>query len=228
MSPRLQPGSRTVSNEHPLRLVYVGDPMCSWCWGFAPVLQALEDRHGLPVDVIVGGLRPGPEAAPLDDSLRGYLRAEWSKIAEQTGQPFDFASLGREDWVYDTEVAAMAVVTVRRLREELTLPFFLRVQRAFYAEAIDVTVPDAFPALASECGVDPDVFMAAFTEGPAKEDAWNDFALARQMGVSGFPCLFLTDRQRMLLLTYGYRPLMEVENMLAAAKQRLEKSDPPG
>ena len=23
------------------RLIYVMDPMCSWCWGFAPVAQAL-------------------------------------------------------------------------------------------------------------------------------------------------------------------------------------------
>ena len=23
------------------RLLYVMDPMCSWCWGFAPVAQAL-------------------------------------------------------------------------------------------------------------------------------------------------------------------------------------------
>ena len=25
----------------PARLLYVMDPMCSWCWGFAPVAEAL-------------------------------------------------------------------------------------------------------------------------------------------------------------------------------------------
>lgn len=215
-----------MNSTSPLRLVYVGDPMCSWCWGFAPVLEALQERHDLPVDIIVGGLRPGPEAAHLDESLRAYLRTEWSRIAEETGQPFDFRTLEREDWVYDTEVAAMAVVTMRRLREDLTLPFFLRIQRAFYAEAVDVTMPDAFPALASESGADPDAFMAVLTEGTAKEEAWNDFALARRMGVAGFPSLFLTDQQRMLLVTYGYRPLADVENILAAARRRLEESGP--
>jgi putative protein-disulfide isomerase len=32
-----------------LRLLYVMDPMCSWCWGFAPVAKALVEqarRHG--------------------------------------------------------------------------------------------------------------------------------------------------------------------------------------
>ena len=26
------------------RLLYVMDPMCSWCWGFAPVAEALVEQ----------------------------------------------------------------------------------------------------------------------------------------------------------------------------------------
>ena len=26
------------------RLLYVMDPMCSWCWGFAPVVAALAEQ----------------------------------------------------------------------------------------------------------------------------------------------------------------------------------------
>ena len=66
--------------------------------------------------------------------------------------------------------------------------------------------------------------MNAFTEGTAKEDAWNDFALARQLGVAGFPSLFLTDQQRMLLLTYGHRSLADIETILAAGRRRFEES----
>jgi len=209
-----------------LRLVYVGDPMCSWCWGFAPVLEALTARHGLPVDVIVGGLRPGPEAAALDDSMRDYLRGAWTQVREATGQPFDFESLERDDWVYDTEIPAMAVVAMRRLQPELALPFFVRVQRAFYAEAVDVTLPESFPPLVAEIGADPGAFMTALTEGPAKDETWNDFALARQMGVAGFPTLFATDQQRLLQLTYGYRPLAEIEHLLTAASRRFEEVPP--
>ncbi|MFQ5523922.1 MAG: DsbA family protein, partial [Acidimicrobiia bacterium] len=39
------------------KLIYVGDPMCSWCWGFAPEIEDLADEY--PVEVVVGGLRPG-------------------------------------------------------------------------------------------------------------------------------------------------------------------------
>ena len=46
-------------------IIYVGDPMCSWCWGISPALNRLQvaaRRDGIPYRIIMGGLRPG--AAP--------------------------------------------------------------------------------------------------------------------------------------------------------------------
>jgi len=42
-------------------LIYFADPMCSWCWGFAPVIAQVRERYGeaLPVRLVLGGLRPG-------------------------------------------------------------------------------------------------------------------------------------------------------------------------
>ena len=45
--------------------------------------------------------------------------------------------------------------------------------------------------------------------------------------MAGFPSLFLTDQQRMLLLTYGYRSLADVEAILAAARRRFEEAGSP-
>ena len=43
-------------------LYYVHDPMCSWCWGFAPVWQEVRERlTDSPVQVkyLLGGLAAG-------------------------------------------------------------------------------------------------------------------------------------------------------------------------
>jgi protein-disulfide isomerase-like protein with CxxC motif len=41
-----------------IQLIYVADPMCSWCYGFGPELQALlEMMPDANLDIIVGGLR---------------------------------------------------------------------------------------------------------------------------------------------------------------------------
>lgn len=186
-------------------LVYVGDPMCSWCWGFAPELRELERRHGLPVEVVVGGLRPGPVAEPLGDRLRSYLRGEWARIAEVTGQPFDPQALDRQGWVYDTEPAARAVVTMRSMRPDRTLDFFERLQRAFYAEAVDVTDVGEIVPLVDGFEVDAEEFAATLAAEASRAGAWRDFAVARRLGASGFPTLFLRDGSHHHLVARGYR-----------------------
>jgi len=202
-------------------LIYIGDPMCSWCWGFAPVLESLRDEFALPVEVIAGGLRPGPEARIMDHTMRSFLHWEWSRIGELTGQPFDFAALDREVWTYDTELPAMAVVTMRAIDASKTLDFFLRLQRAFYADNVDVTDPDVYPAVASEFGLDGASFVEQMLSEDAKAAAWSDFARSREMGIAGFPTLVLRTGSRARLLTYGYRTAETlrpiVKSALAAA-----------
>ncbi len=197
-------------------LVYVGDPMCSWCWGFAPELDTLVLTTGLPVQVIVGGLRPGPAAQPLDERMRRFLQGHWDHIAELTGQPFDARGLDREDWVYDTELPAIAVAVMRRDLPERTLEFFVTLQRAFYADAVDITDPAVYEDILEDFGVDAGAFVAAMTTEEARGLAWEDFASARRLGVTGFPTLLLHHTGRLSLLAAGYRPAAEIESFLAA------------
>lgn len=191
--------------ESPLvKLIYVGDPMCSWCWGFAPEIESLSEEFD--VEVIVGGLRPGPSAQPLGDRMAEFLREHWVEIAERTGQPFDTGFLDRrDDWVYDTEPAAIAVVTMRELDEPSTLGYFTTVQRAFYAHGDDVTDFEVLARLAADYPVDPDVFRAELETEESKRRAWADFSRARGWGISGFPTLVgeLTE-DRLALLARGW------------------------
>ncbi|MFZ0015168.1 MAG: DsbA family protein [Acidimicrobiia bacterium] len=187
-------------------LIYVGDPMCSWCWGFAPEIEALAGE--LPIEVVVGGLRPGPMAQPLGEQMAGFLRRHWVEIAERTGQPFDTSFLDRADgWIYDTEPAAVAVTQMREMSPEKTLDYFTDVQMAFYGEGRDVTEFDVLTDLASGHDVDLDVFSSALNTDGAKKRAWADFSRARNWGISGFPTLVgeLGDG-RLALLARGWAP----------------------
>jgi putative protein-disulfide isomerase len=200
------------------RLIYVGDPMCSWCWGFAPEIEALAAE--LPVEVVVGGLRPGPMAQPLTESMADALRHHWVQIQERTGQPFDMSGLERgEDWVYDTEPAARAVTQMRELNEEATLGYFTRVQKAFYAEGADVTDADVLTDLATEgvFDVDAEAFRSGLESEESKRRAWDDFTRARNWGISGFPTLIgkLSDG-RLALLARGWAPAATIKERIAS------------
>jgi putative protein-disulfide isomerase len=199
-----------------IELIYIGDPMCSWCWAFDPVLEKLDERYTFPMRTVVGGLRPGPSAEALDDRMRGYLLHHWEEIAERTGQPFDHRQLDREGWVYDTEMCARAVVTMREMAPGSTRPFFSRLQRAFYAEAVDITDPTEYPALLAEFDVDVDSFMTRLLDESSKQAAWADFSEARRLSASGFPTLLVRTGDELAIVSRGYAPYEGLEPALTA------------
>jgi len=186
------------------KLIYVGDPMCSWCWGFAPEIESLAEE--LPVEVVVGGLRPGPMSSPLDERMAGFLGHHWVEIGERTGQPFDISFLDRRDgWVYDTEPAAIAVTQMREMNGDRTLEYFTDVQHAFYGRGEDVTDFEVLTSLTDGYDVDSDAFAAALPTEMAKRRAWEDFSRARNWGISGFPTLVgALEDGRLALLARGW------------------------
>lgn len=199
-----------------IALVYVGDPMCSWCWGFAPVLERLDARFDFPVEVVAGGLRPGEAAEELDDRMRRFLLHHWTEIEERTGQPFNMTALDRQDWRYDTMTADTAVVAMRNLNPDRTLGFFNRLQRAFYAEAVDVTNPAVYVDLVEGFDVDGDEFFALLTSEEMARETWGDFAASQRLGVTGFPTLFLREDTNAYLVIRGYAPYEPIEEGLMA------------
>lgn len=190
-------------DQEPLqKLIYVGDPMCSWCWGFAPEIEALADEY--ETEIVVGGLRPGPAAQELEDRMASFLADHWVEIAERTGQSFDTSFLDRRDgWAYDTEPAARAVVTMREMKGDETLEYFTAVQQAFYAEGRDITDFDELVDIAADFGVQG--FQERLESEESKQAAWADFSKARNWGITGFPTLVaaLPD-DRLALLARGW------------------------
>ncbi len=212
------------------RLIYVGDPMCSWCWGFAPEIERLsahllEHHPTTPLDVVVGGLRPGPNAQPLDARLSGFLRAEWTKINQATGQPFSFDTLDRKGWLYDTEVPAAAVALARAVGLAPVLEFMAAIQRAFYADAVDVTRPEVYASLwtyAPQTSVSSEEFVERLSQPASRQLAYADFERARDLGVRGFPAVIYERRTPPLdrrMVAYGYQSsdhlIPVVERLLA-------------
>lgn len=190
--------------------------MCSWCWGFSPVIESVREHFGgeLPVDLLLGGLRPGTTQA-MDDALKASIRGHWQHVHERTGQPFDFSFFDRSGFVYDTEPPSRAAVAVRRLDPGSVFGYLKRVHRAFYAENRDVTDGRVLRELASESGIDRDVFTEMFAAEETRRETLEDFAAARRLGINGFPALIAgRDRDGYEVIAVGYRPYDQVEGLI--------------
>jgi len=62
-----------IPAELPRTLFYFADPMCSWCWGFSPVMETIVRAFpDLPMSLIINGLRTGNTQA-MTPELHEYV-----------------------------------------------------------------------------------------------------------------------------------------------------------
>jgi len=176
-------------------LIYFSDPMCSWCWGFSPTIEAVRAAFGAraPVRLIMGGLRPGT-TEPMTAEAKTQVRGHWAHVHEASGQAFDKGGLEREGFVYDTDPAARAVVLARRRDPDLGFAVLRAAQEAFYARNRDVTDLEVLADLAADHGLDRAVFRAGLEAEDVKAETWRDYATSQRAGVTGFPTLIAGPR----------------------------------
>lgn len=205
------------TNTANAELIYVGDPMCSWCWGIAPELDHLSMRRDdLALSIVVGGLRPGPAAETMTDEMAAFLGHHWREVSARSGQPFNHELLKRRGWLYDTEVPCRAVVTMRQLHPGLEWKLFKRLQHAFYAEGIIVSDADVYDTLIREFEVDADEFLQAFRSEESVAATWADFARSRRWGITGFPSLILKTGETGHLIAQGYAKADRIDATLSS------------
>jgi len=135
-------------------IICVVDPMCSWCWGFSPVIDEIAAACGdaAAISFIAGGLRPLTRE-PMSNGMKADIRHHWEDVGKASGQPFDFGFFRRDGFVYDTEPACRALVTGRTLAPAAQRPFLAALHRAFYAENRDVTDTAQLAEIAGGSGI---------------------------------------------------------------------------
>ena len=205
-----------------MNLIYIADPMCSWCYGFGKTMAELlaDPQHAKPLQLalVMGGLRPfttEPLAASRADEIFGH----WHHVHEASGLPFAKApntALHDPGFVYDTEPASRATVTVRSLWPQHTWRYFKAVQEAFYAQGLNVTRPEVLADVAEAQGLPRTEFAAALESQAMRIATTDDFAQSQRWGISGFPALIAEHADQLHWVCRGYAPIATLRQSLSA------------
>ena len=205
-----------------MNLIYVGDPMCSWCYGFAaPLDELLADPQGtapLQLALVMGGLRPFT-AEPIAPARADELVGHWHHVAQASGQPFVDApntAMHRPGFIYDTEPASRATVTVRSLWPQQVWRYFKAVQHAFYAEGRNVVEPAVLADVAEQLGLPRTEFANAFASQAMRDATLQDFQQSQAWGIRGFPTLVAEHGDHLHLVGSGFMPIATLRDKLAA------------
>lgn len=198
------------------RIIYVGDPMCSWCWGIAPELDKLQQycvSNQMGFEIKLGGLRTGGEA-PWDQKMKEFLRHHWEQVHQVTGQPFSFDLLDLEIFDYNTEPACRLVVAARKWLGNGHLAWFAALQKLFYVKNKDLSIIQNLEALCEQYKIDFELFKTHFQSEEAMAATAQDFQQTRAWGVRGYPSLILKDEDRLIGLIHGYSTFENIRDRL--------------
>ncbi|MFZ1748672.1 MAG: DsbA family protein [Saprospiraceae bacterium] len=194
-------------------LIYFGDPMCSWCYGFAPELEKIKSAFpDTPLEMVMGGLRAGGTEKMLE--LRDFLKDHWKEVQKASGQPINYAILQQSEVLYDTEPACRAVIIAGKMKPDVKYAFFKAAQESFYYHNNLPNDIDTYVNIAAKLGIDPVLFVKKFESIQSKSDAYSDFDLAQKMGVTGFPTLVAKIDGQLYLVTNGYQKAERIIKLL--------------
>lgn len=197
------------------RLMYVMDPMCSWCWAFRPVFQQIVASlpPETPIQYIMGGLAPDSNA-PMTPVMRQRIEHTWKLIEQRTGAEFNF-----DFWRYcqprrSTYPACRAVIAAG-LQDPACIPIMIEViQRAYYLEARNPSDDATLIALAAQSGLDPERFVYDLASEEVAERLQADLRLTRYLGVEGFPTLLFEHADQVYWLATGYTKANVIQQRL--------------
>ncbi|MFQ1965687.1 DsbA family protein [Aeromonas veronii] len=179
-------------SEQQTTLHYVYDPLCGWCYGAAPLLQAAATITGLKIELHAGGLWMGSRRQPMGEALRDYVRPHDQRIEALTGQHFGERYFNelllREGCLLDSELPIRAVLAVTTLGGD-GLTMLHRIQQSHYRDGIWIGEPAFLATLAAEQGIAAEAFQQAYLQAPLLQHLADSQGWMKRLGGQGYPTL---------------------------------------
>ena len=205
-------------------LYYCYDAYCGWCYGFSPVVKKIAETYKdtLDIEVLSGGMIIGEQVMPIN-KVAPYIQSAYKRVEELSGVKFGEDYLWhinnpeQSDWQMNSEKPAIALCIFKEYYPQRQVEFASDLQVALNYEGRDLDDNEAYRHLLEKYSIQPEVFYEKLQSDEYKEQAYYEFALCKQLEVSGFPALLLQlNDSKFYLLARGFTAYEDV-------KDRIEK-----
>ncbi len=203
-------------------LFYCYDAYCGWCYGFSPVIKKIAATYheNIHTEVLSGGMVL-PEKPVHISATAAYIQKAYKTVEEYSGVEFGKEYLWHienpdlSDWYPNSEKPAIALCIFKEFYPATQVEFAADLQIALHYEGRDLTDDAAYNHLLEKYGIQPEAFFLKLKSEEYKEKAYYEFALCKQLQVTGFPCLLLqTAESKFYLVARGYTSYDDVAERL--------------
>lgn len=209
-----------------MNLIYCYDAYCGWCYGFSKVITQVAKKYESVffTEVLSGGMIL-PEEPVHIGTMASYIQQAYKTVEEYSGVIFGKDYLWHienpdlSDWFPHSLKPAIALSIFKELQPHKQVSFAADLQYALHFEGRDLTDDEAYTHLLTKYEIDKEDFLQKLHSNTYKEKAQYEFALCKQLQVTGYPYLLLqVSDTKFYLVAKGYTPLQDVtqriENIL--------------
>lgn len=198
------------------QLLYIFDPLCTWCYGTSALVQRLAEEFAdqVSITVLSGGMITGADVGLIgEDWELTWQRAQ--QVARVTGAEFGagFEQLGAAGtYRQDSEPPSRALMVFKQLDPlEREAAFAHAIQRAYFVDGQDLNEPTTYLGLARTFGLDAQEFRRWYDNEASRQATQHEFDVVSRLGVQGFPTLIFAQGSQGYVLARGYQPYEELK-----------------
>lgn len=209
-----------------MRLTYLFDPLCGWCYGAGPALEELAAVDTIALALLPTGLFAGRGAGRMDAQFAEYAWSNDQRIAKLTGQRFtdDYRTkvLGVTG-AFDSTAASLGLTAVHLTDPGREITALKELQLARYVHGQDVVSVTGVSEILRSLGLASAAERMLARDQPLVEAYGRRIqtaqTLMRRHGLSGVPALLAGDGpgQKPLPGNVLYEPLDRLLAQLGAA-----------
>ena len=202
-----------------MKIIYVYDALCGWCYGFSPVMEAFHQKHRdeFAFEVVSGGMITGSRIGRIGE-VAPYIKQAYKEVENRTGVRFGEAFLNdvleEGSTVFTSVPLGVAMSVLKSHQPRQAVAFAGRLQQAVYYDGLAPQDTDAYGPLAEEFGLNGADFVAQMAQPEFQQAAQQDFQRTQQLGVTGFPTVLAEVNETYYRLVSGYVPLTNLEQQL--------------
>lgn len=194
-----------------MRITYLFDPLCGWCYGAGPVLERLAQRDDVTLELAPTGLFAGEGARSMDAQFAAYAWQNDQRIARLTGQAFSDTYrnriLGAVGAMFDSAPATLGLVAVGLTEPAGELEALKALQRGRYVDGrnnsdlavvAEILAETDFAEAAQRVRAPDEELLSAYRR--RIETARSDMT---RFGVDGVPALVVGEAAQRRMLRSG-------------------------
>ncbi|MEJ7586018.1 MAG: DsbA family protein [Ferruginibacter sp.] len=212
-------------------LIYCYDAYCGWCYAFSPVIKKIsEDFKGhFECEVLSGGMIISEKAKHIGVTAP-YIQQAYKVVEEYTGIKFGADYLWHinnpdmSDWHPSSEKPAIALCIFKEFYPERQVEFAADLQYALHFEGRDLCDDEAYTHLLEKYSIQPETFYSKLKSDEYIEMAHYEFALCKQLKVTGYPAVLMQlSETKFHLLARGYTGYEELKERIESVMSETAK-----